>query len=170
MPSGPTQILVYEGDDTVVFRVVGRGTMCHCVALRSRAEQSLGRGVRRLLVDLRECTYFDSTFLGTLLMLKRAATERGGTEFGLVDPSDACRRLLAQMQMDRYFPQVETVCESKEGSELCTDYDSSAFKWAIVCAHQELASLGSPEGESFRPLAERLAAEFTVSRPQSSGP
>ncbi len=170
MAGGPTQILVYEGNDTVVFRVAGRGTMCHCVALRSRAEQSLGRGVRRLLVDLRDCTYFDSTFLGTLLMLKRAATEHGGAEFGLVDPSPACRRLLAQMQMDRYFPQVETACESNEGCELCTDYDPSAFKWNIVCAHQELASLSGPEGASFRPLAERLAAEFKASRPQGSDP
>lgn len=168
MASEPTQILVYEADDTVIFRVVGRGTMCQSAALRRKAEQSLDQGVRRLLVDLRDCTYFDSTFLGTLLTLKRAAAEHGGTEFGLVAPSPACRRLLAQMQMDRYFPQVETVCEPHEASELCTDYDPGAFKWAVVCAHQELASLEGPEGASFRPLAERLAAEFKASRSQPS--
>lgn len=167
MSGEPTRIFVYDGGDTLLFRVSGRGTMGQSMALRSKVEECLRRGVRRVLVDLRECTYFDSTFLGTLLILKRAATQQGGVEFGLVDPSPECRRLLAQMHMECHFPQLDAVWHPTEGCcELCTDHDSSSFKWNVVCAHQELASLPGPQAESFRPLAERLAAEFTASEPQ----
>ena len=169
MADRPAQIFVYEHGDTLVFRVAGRGTMCHCVALRSRAEQALGQGVRRLMVDLRECTYFDSTFLGMLLMLKRAA-ERGGAEFALIDPSPECRRLLGQMRLDGHFPHVGPVCEAGPCCELATDHDSSSFQWNVVCAHQELASLEGPGAVGFRALAERLAAEFKASAPGRSAP
>lgn len=171
MANGPAQIFVHEYKDTLLFRVAGRGTMCHCAAMRRKAEQALEHGARRLLFDLRECTYFDSTFLGTLLLLNRLMRERAGGEFALVEPSPACRRLLGQMGMQHYFRQVEWG-EQSSGSccMLESDTDSASFKWNVVCAHQELASLPVAEAAAFRTLAERLAAEFKASSPGNPGP
>jgi len=53
----------------------------HGMALRGYAEQAFAAGATGLRIDLRHCTYMDSTFLGTLLFLKRGGGCGGAQRF-----------------------------------------------------------------------------------------
>src|SRR5262245_54518955 len=85
-----------QQDHTVTFRVEGRGTMNQSLPMRRCAERCLENGINSVRIDLRDCTYMDSTFLGTLLTLKKFLAQRQG-EMILIAPSPSCCRILQQM-------------------------------------------------------------------------
>ena len=147
-------IRVRQDEHTITFQVAGRANMALSPSLRGCAEQGLARGVAVLRVDLRHCSYMDSTFLGTLLCLKR-----GRGEVVLVSPSPEIGKLFQQMGVDDLFP-VRVEEESREGDwkELGTGpEDLPTCKGLVVQAHQELATLPGPAGETFRQVVRTLA-------------
>ena len=152
---------VHEHGRTVTFRVEGRGTMAQSLPLRRFAEQRLAAGADSLRVDLRDCAYMDSTFLGTLLCLKGAAERRGRGDFALVEPSPPCSRLLRQMGLDEVFPVVAgdvpagTAWADLPGAA----EDVPALKGNVEQAHRELARLDGPAAEAFRAVVRCLDKE-----------
>jgi anti-anti-sigma factor len=155
-------VRVHQHAQTVTFQVEGQATMHHSPAVRRYAEQHLTGGTTALSVDLRRCTHMDSTFLGTLLFLKRLVERREENTFALISPSPQCRRLLQQMGLEKIFAIVDVEeqapgvwTELKSGPE-----DPMAFKRNVVQAHQELGRLEGPAGETFRELASGLAGEL----------
>jgi anti-anti-sigma factor len=154
-------ICMHQAEDTVTLRVEGRATMYQSPAVRKFAEESLPGGVRSLRMDLRRCTHLDSTFLGTLLCLKRTFLDHRRGEFALVSPSSECRQLLHQMGLDDIFPVLET--EEPRGSAwtiLADDaQDVHAFRQNVVRAHEALAQLGASQREQFGAVAACLASE-----------
>jgi len=139
----------------VTFRVEDRATMAQSPALRRCAEQNLASGARVVHVDLRHCTYLDSTFLGTLLCLKRDIDRRGQGEFALVSPSPQCSRLFQQMGVAEIFPVVTADelpptawADLSGGAE-----DVNALKGNVMQAHQELARLPGAAGAAFQGVA-----------------
>src|SRR5262249_32446596 len=102
--AAPQGIVRYhQQPGAVTFRVQGRATMNQSLAMRQCAERLIAAGVSRVRVDLRECTYVDSTFVGTLLTLKKAADRNDG-RFTLVMPSAACAKILQQMGLGDVLP------------------------------------------------------------------
>jgi len=148
-----------EHDKTITFQVMGRATMTHSLPLRRYAEQGLAGGATALRVELRYCVYMDSTFLGTLLNLKRARGREGPVDFALVCPSPECCRLLHQTGVDDVFPVVTAEGLSATAwTELpCALEDVNACKRNVVQAHQELAGVPGPAAEPFRAVARCLA-------------
>jgi anti-anti-sigma factor len=155
-------VRVHQHDQTITFRVEERARMAQGLAVRRFAERGLAGGVTALRVDLRHCTFMDSTFLGTLLYLKRAIDRRGQGEFALVCPSPQCRGLLQQMGVADLFPVVPAEEPAAlDWTELtCSAADAEAFRRNVVQAHQELASLPGPAGEPFREVARCLAQDL----------
>ena len=158
-------VRVYDDGKAVTFQVVGRVTMTQSLPLRRCAEQALAAGAKALRVDLRHCTYMDSTFLGALLILQRAAG-RGQCPLTLVSPSPTCCRLLQQMGLHGHLPVV-TAEEDPAGP--CTTLSSDAedvpaLRCNVVQAHQELAHVAGPGGDVFRAMAPFLKEEAEKKR------
>jgi anti-anti-sigma factor len=144
----------------MTFHVTDHATMTSCLVLRERAEQALAAGAPDLHFDLRRCTHLDSTFIGTLLFLKRAAGRAGG-ELVLVSPSPRCWQVLEQMGLTGVLPaasaeEPDTASWAELGADL---EDAGACKRNIVEAHRELAALPGPAGEAFRSVMRCLADE-----------
>src|SRR5262245_25812536 len=99
---------VHHDRQTVTFQVEGQATMQHTLPLRRYAERALASGVTSLRVDLRRCTYMDSTFLGTLLCLKKTVDQRGEGNFALASLSPQCQRLIRQMGLEHYYSVLAT--------------------------------------------------------------
>ena len=158
-------IRFHQQDQTVTFRVEGRGTMNNSLPLRRCAEHFLAGGTRQLRMDLRDCNYMDSTFLGTILTLKKTL-ERGGGHLVLIAPSPSCCRILQQMGLsDVLASQVEPLSEvawSEVGSETV---DPQSFKRNVTQAHEELANLPGEAGEQFRAVARCLAEASKANKP-----
>src|SRR5687768_12488486 len=98
-------VLARREADEVTFLVVGQVGCHHSPAMRQYAEDSRRSGARKIAVDLQECKFCDSTFLGTLLQLSRIFQPLGG--FVLVRPSAPVRQILTQLCADRLFSIVE---------------------------------------------------------------
>jgi anti-anti-sigma factor len=145
----------------VTFQVVGWGTMKQSLPVRRCAEQRLAQGACVLRMDLRHCTYLDSTFLGTLLTLQRSARRQGDKQLILVCPSPNCCRLLQQLGIDDAFT-TETADEPDacDWADLPSERDDPcACTWNVVEAHRELASQGGVAERTFGPVVRQLSRE-----------
>jgi anti-anti-sigma factor len=165
-------VRVHWQHQTVTFQVEGRATMVQSQPLRRVAEQSLAEGSRAFRIDLRHCTHMDSTFLGTLLFLKRTVDRRDHGDLALVCPSSKCAAILDQMGLVGVFP-VTTAEEppAVACAELPGDLqDAGAFKRNVLQAHQELASLPGPVGDQFRAVMRCLANDAEARRLQETDP
>src|SRR5262249_31757771 len=135
----------------------GWGRMYQSMPLRRLGEKFLNEGIDSLRVDLRHCTYIDSTFLGTLLTLKRVSKKGSRTQFVLVSPSAECCRLFHQMGVEDCLPAICAPEAAGEWTELpCEPEDVDAFNRNVIQAHQELANLGGTAGQAFQAVARCL--------------
>ena len=150
MTTPANSVRFHQDGQTATFKVEGRGTMHQSSPLRRQAETCLSGGTLRIDVDLRDCVYMDSTFLGTLLLMKKQLGERQG-RFSLVAPSQACTKLLRQMGLDDYLGEHADVVSPLTGwVELPTgSNDSQTMRRTVEQAHQELAGLPGKPGAQF---------------------
>jgi anti-anti-sigma factor len=133
-----------------------------CPAVRRWVDFCLSQGATQLRVNLHQCGYMDSTFVGTLLSLYRRFKDRGPEAFTLIAPSPPCCHVLRQMHLYEIFnvtDQPDAVVEGWRDLPLESDGQTDVLTQAVK-AHQELASLPGEVGASFRPIAEEMAAEM----------
>jgi anti-anti-sigma factor len=164
MPQSPGVVRVRcRGEATSLeVQVEGWGTMHHSPAMRQWVEANLPQAPR-LRVDLSRCTHMDSTFIGTLLGLKRLTESLPGGGIALVCPSAECLQVLAQLRIGRIFTIESEPSEESDWQEVCLDPDgmkSRGFRTTVVEAHQQLADCEGPAGHHFRALAEAMAREL----------
>jgi anti-sigma B factor antagonist len=158
----------HQRDQTVTFRVEGRGTMPLGLPLRRCAERFVTTGTSQIRVDLRDCSYMDSTFLGTLLTLKKTMDRQAG-RLTVVMPSPACARILQQMGLNEVLPaesaDLDPSATWSDLTEDCNDPDS--FRSNITQAHEELARLPGPAGEQFKAVIRCLEESAKKDKPCS---
>jgi anti-anti-sigma regulatory factor len=161
MAAPQATVRVCEKDHGLLFQVVGWGTMRQSLGMRRCAEAALARGVCRLRVDLRHCTYLDSTFLGTLLCLQRTARQLGDRAFALVCPSPQCRRLFQQLGVDDAFvAEAADEPPPEEWTELVGQQEGAGdFNQNVLRAHEELAELGGTCRKTFEPVVQQMRRE-----------
>ena len=159
-------LCLQQHGQAICCRVVGRATMRHSPALRRHVERCLAPGPVTLHIDLRECIYMDSTFLGTLVMFKRMLADRRLGQFALVAPSPECSRVLRQTGLGATFCVLAAELPPNEDGELLENEpeDGSFFKRTIVEAHQELAGLSGSAGAIFRDVAAHLKEDWEAER------
>lgn len=152
-----------EADE--ILLLIGGQASCHlCPALKQYVEDARRRGARKLAIDLTDCQYCDSTFLGTLLALKRTFEPLGGLV--LVRPSTDVRRILAQLAAEKLFKVAEQFPPhdvQTTWQQLDSHWEkeqSKAFQQTVVEAHEELAAAGGDLAARFQPLAEALRDEL----------
>jgi anti-anti-sigma factor len=156
----------HQAHQVLTFQVEGEATMFHSVPLCRCAEQALAGEVTTLRVDLRHCTYMDSTFLGTLLLLKRTIEQRGRGDFALTALSPQCQRLLHQMGLDRFYCILagEELPASAWTELTAGPSQGSGFQHTVIQAHQELANVPGPAGQPFRDVMRCLTQDLERQR------
>ncbi len=100
-----SKILVARQEDLAFVQVCGRGSFQNAGTVKSFYQELLQKGVTRFVVDLNECTYLDSTFLGTLtglgMRLKEKSAGKGKLHIVNVSPRNC--ELLKNLGLDRLF-------------------------------------------------------------------
>jgi anti-anti-sigma regulatory factor len=145
-------------------RVVGRGTMRESPAVQAFALQVLDEPGRPALdIDLTDCEYLDSTFLGSLLGLYRRFAQAGTAErFAVAGPAEVLHRLLGPIRLDAILP-LRAERPERLGEELCIPpqvLDSEACSRHILESHRRLAELGGANEAVFGPIADQMAREL----------
>jgi anti-anti-sigma factor len=157
----------HQQDQMVTFRVEGRGTMNNSLPLRRCAERFLSAGANQVRVDLRDCTYMDSTFLGTILTIKKTL-DRSNGQLVLVAPSTACCRILQQMGLSDVLPaQADPPAPGTAWTEVGSEPpDVQSFKRNVAQAHEELANLPGQAGEQFKAVVRCLSEASKADKPR----
>lgn len=153
-----SEINVGAGSAGFVVKVVGRGTMCESPAFHEFVLQSLNSHPGTLTVDLSDCAYLDSTFLGCILDLHRRFGGGKFPRFFLADLSESCRKLLAANRMDMVFWIVDE-CSEPAGAMVAipeTASDPNEVGRHILECHRRLAELGGRNAAVFGPIVEKL--------------
>jgi anti-sigma B factor antagonist len=104
-----SKILVARRDATAFVLVVGRGSFQNAGALKQFYAELLETGVRQYVVDMAECHYLDSTFLGTLTGLGMRLRENAGGKAGrlvIVNVDSRNLELMQNLGMNR-LPTIE---------------------------------------------------------------
>jgi anti-sigma B factor antagonist len=97
-------------DDGVVLEVSGRLDICSSHTLREKLALAAVSGASRLVVDLSELRFIDSTGIGVLAMAaRRLALEAG---LAIVCPEGRVCRTLALAGLDRVAPIYTTRSEA----------------------------------------------------------
>ena len=113
MPAGDLTLTTGTDGGASIIHVVGELDLSTIAALDAELELSLPVG--RVVVNLSECTFIDSSALRSLVRAQRAVSEGGGS-LALVAPSQAARRVLEVTALDRFIPVFETVAEAVSSS------------------------------------------------------
>jgi anti-sigma B factor antagonist len=106
-PRADRVVGVSETGDSVVVRLAGELDLYNAPTVREALADALGRGPARLVVDLSEVTFVDSTALGTFV--EAHSKVGGGDRFALAAPGLEARRALEVSGLARHFAVFDTV-------------------------------------------------------------
>ena len=164
MASPPSKLMVSRANDAVVLHLEGRATMQESPGFCEYAARFLSSPSVTLYVDLRACTYLDSTFQGCLVQLHKRFNGPGeGHRFMLAAPGDQCENLFATARLRTLFPRVDAppAVVDEEAHELAIGtMPSSELGRHVMECHRELAELAGPHQALYRSIADELAREL----------
>jgi anti-sigma B factor antagonist len=106
-PNADPVVGVSESGDAIVVALAGELDLYNAPAMRKALLDAAARGPRRLVVDLTEVTFLDSTALGALVEARAALGD--GDAFVLAAPGLEARRALEVSGLDRHFSVHDTV-------------------------------------------------------------
>jgi anti-sigma B factor antagonist len=95
-----------ERGDALVLSLAGELDLYSAPALREALRRAVERSPKRLVVDLAEVTFVDSTVLGVLV---EARSRVGGEAFALAAPGLAVHRALEVSGLDRHFAVFDEI-------------------------------------------------------------
>ena len=146
-----------------LIRIVGRGTFRESPTFRETVVQCLQRHPEaQVVVDLAECQYLDSTFLGALIWLHKYAGERSPDRLQFHADSSKARQLLSMCVLDRVL-NITDRCPQPMGESVQIELlslDREDLGRHIEQSHRKLAELGGQHESTFAGIANRLRKEL----------
>ncbi|RMH11267.1 MAG: anti-sigma factor antagonist [Planctomycetota bacterium] len=102
-----------DGSDTVVISPLGDVDMSCSPTLRTTMREQLDARPRRLIVNLDQVGYMDSSGLATLVEAMRTA-KRHGTRVVLCGMNEKVRAIFEIARLHQFFTIVESLAEARE--------------------------------------------------------
>jgi len=157
-----TNLLTGHITSGLVIRVVGRGTMQESHAFQTAIESNIDDGVELIVFDATDCEYLDSTFLGCLIGIQKAAEQSPLRRFVIAASKAKRVTLFCTSALDRFFDFVD-VCPDLLDELESIDIDQLGpvpLGRHIAGCHQRLADRGGRDAAAFRSIADRLTKEL----------
>ena len=153
-------LMIHRTESGYRLAVQGRGTLRQSPAVRDFVCGAMDDSLD-VVVDLSECEYLDSTFLGCLVILQRRGKDSKAS-FSISANETKRQELLAPLHLDRFFSFAEAPPESQGQSVplRITHLERAEFGRHLQETHDMLAKLGGPAARIFRSIAKRLSGEL----------
>ena len=142
------------------LKVRGHITAKYCRDLRRKIRTlwENSTGFNEITVDLSDCSYMDSTFLGLLVIFNRKYCLPGNTRISVLNPSETCCSLLRDTGLTdlvnlKEGPPAEALAQTRLA---CTDQVSLDL---LLKTHEELISLSDENRSRFGNIRELLKNE-----------
>jgi len=102
------EISIRKSDDVTIVDLRGRSTLNdgESELLSNHLKKLLASGMHRLLLNLRELTYVDSSAIG-ILVGTYASLRRQGGDLKLLSPTDRVRKVLTVFRLQNIIPSFE---------------------------------------------------------------
>ena len=156
----PTIFADTESCPEVWIRVAGRGSFQNSPALKDFSRRLMDEGRRKFVVDLKDCTALDSTFMGTLASLAIRLRDLGGGELWVVNRNERNTELLAGLGIDTLFSDQPLhrahAGECREAVHHAAD--KAATREAIHEAHAACVAVDPRNEDKFKDVIEHLKA------------
>jgi len=96
-------ILARIEGDVVAIKVVGKGTHLNSHLLKQFFQQIFDQPVHRIQIDVGECSYMDSTFLGTLTGMALRTREKNLPPIQLINLHQRIKEMLTSLGVESFF-------------------------------------------------------------------
>jgi len=158
-------------NQTVIFKVSGRGTFRNSPSFKTLALASLKEGkAEKIIIDLKDCLYMDSTFMGTLVGINCALLKRSKRRLIIANANDRSKQLLDTLGLSRIIEMRNDLGPFETKWELIADepLESMALAQYILTAHDCLEKIDAQNQARFSEV-KRLLLE-SLSRKEPSDP
>ena len=162
-----SKLVVARHADGYVVHIVGRGTMHESPSFLRLAQSCLTHERANVFVDISQCDYLDSTFLGCLVSLHKQVAENAPASLVIAGPSARRQQLLGPTHMDKVFQQSD-VSPKEIGPSQCIPIgkcDQDAWGRHILDCHRHLSQIEGPQQAAFKAVVDQLEKELANSRP-----
>ncbi len=140
-------ILVGQKGNVTVVRIMGKGTHLNSHYLKQFLLQGIGEKPRAIHIDLSQCNYLDSTFLGMLAGLGCKMKERSLPSIRLINGTERIIGMLEGLGIDRLFELVKEQAAADGLKELKTaSLSLEERSREMLEAHEKLVEV-SPQNE-----------------------
>ena len=163
----PDSILV--GSDDRGWYITARGgvraTLCYPLreTLLARLEES--SDVPAVYVDLAQCTYMDSTFIGLLVAIDRRLQKGSGGRLYVMQPSPECLDLFRQLGLQDFLViDLAPTQPPPEMKELASAADRPGAEF-VLRAHEALMETTEEARKKFSLLRDELERKLREGRP-----
>jgi anti-sigma B factor antagonist len=144
-------IKVGEEGKTVFVRIDGRGTHLNSHLLKEYLLGCLGDNNRVFQIDLANCNYMDSTFLGMLAGLGIKVRDRGLSQIQLVNVNERVHGMLQNLGIDHLFQMADKKNAEADLTELSgEEISKDAKSREMLEAHEKLIAVSPANEAKFR--------------------
>ncbi|MEO5851861.1 MAG: STAS domain-containing protein [Nocardioides sp.] len=100
--------------EVAVLRCTGRLNMSAAPGLRTAVDELVGQGASRIVIDLSDTSFVDSSGLGALVGGLKSARQAGG-DLRIAGAAEQVRTVLALTNLDRVLTPHRTVADASHG-------------------------------------------------------
>jgi anti-sigma B factor antagonist len=151
----------------VIVRVVGKGTHQNSHFLKKYLHQCLQSNHKNFELELDQCTYMDSTFLGTLAGFGSKLKEKSLPLMKIVNATDRVRGMIEGLGISILFELIQRNAPTQDlkdlqGGKISVDVKSSE----MLEAHETLVKVSHENEAKFRDVISLLKDEVAKKNPK----
>ena len=164
-----SNITIARSNNGFEISVKGRATFDCSSPLRNFADNIVPGSVQTIFINLTECTWLDSTFMGTLAMLGLNA-QKANIDVEIINIDDKNFKLLKELGVDKLFSYNNRKKKTKqdEGWEELTNYSKDLSQCdvedTILEAHKTLMDVDSSNIPKFEKVVEMVEDDIKKKR------
>lgn len=158
-----SSILVAQEGTSSFIKVVGRGSFQNAGLVKTYAERVARQGVVSFVIDLQDCSYMDSTFMGVLAGLARQQRERKAPAPRIVHLNPRTTELLTTLGLDRILDLEAPASPAQPNLQpLIPDQPPSKTETAqtMLEAHRHLIDSHQDNAAKFQDVVQFLEAKL----------
>jgi anti-anti-sigma factor len=157
-----SQILVSAEGQKAIVKIVGKGSFQNAHQLKSFYLEMIPKGTTEFDVDLQDCTYLDSTFLGTLSLLGSSLRKKSG-HLNVVNANSRNLELMQNLGLDRLFTiqlQPVAIDESHLEEKKDPSLNKTESGQQMLEAHEMLIEVDSKNLSKFKDVVDYLKEDL----------
>jgi anti-anti-sigma factor len=161
-------IYYIERDNIIYIRAVGHVTAPICFGLRQRVFTRFDseQGIRLVYVDLSECEYMDSTFMGLLIGFNKKLNATEHKNVCIVRPSAESLSHLEELGLDKVLDYSDEQVNFPKEMELISQKEKISAEF-ILKAHENLIEISEDNRKRFKIVQELLSKQIKKNKKNS---